>query len=383
MIGTSHDLFPQPGVYFGLNSKTYHEGNVFDPADPDAFILSKSQLWKFAKNPHSWRHAPPSFEATKEMVHGSLVDTLATAPHLFNETYAIAPKTYPATEKRDKKVEKPWNPRVKYCLEWLKQHPEEEPPATYPAIEKEEVTVEKPWNWNAKHCAAWRAIAKNAGRTVASHEEYEHAQAAWLQLEANPEWRALTDGDAEFQVAVVFDYVDPITERGVRIKCLLDLVPDKDGPHGGSLVDLKTLGRMETERDLRWTICNFGYHVQADLYRYAWAWATGEQREQFLLACQPSERPFRPIVKPLDQESLNLGRREWTDAVTCWCLSVETGEWPDPRDQIETLGVPSHWRSFLRTPEDLFKETTRRQGGDLLIANWGTSPTLSTTSQIQ
>jgi len=100
-LATAPPIWPAQGMYPSIAPEVYFAAQPGPPADQ---IVSKSMLWKFAKNPRRYRDSPP-MTITDAMRWGSLVDCMALTPDRFASSYAITPETYPSA----KEGPKPWN----------------------------------------------------------------------------------------------------------------------------------------------------------------------------------------------------------------------------------------------------------------------------------
>jgi hypothetical protein len=72
----------KPGINQNISEADYH---AFE-------AVSKSTLWKFAKNPAKWhRERGHAFEQTPAMVWGSLVDATLLQPEEIDKCFAVSP----------------------------------------------------------------------------------------------------------------------------------------------------------------------------------------------------------------------------------------------------------------------------------------------------
>ena len=293
--------FPQVGVYFDMAPADYHKPQECALEDR---ILSKSMLWKFRQSPLRFKATGGKGpDTTKEMAWGSLVDCLALTPDRFGDTYALTPATYKAPENARKDAQ----------------------------------LIDKPWNWNAKDCKAWRAKKENMGLEVVKRDDLHRAQEAVRALKANDDYAKLMEG-AHTQVAVVAEMQEPETGMVVKVKCLLDIVPD----NATQLADLKTMSRMDSPRELSSTVHNFGYAYQAALYLDLWNAATGEERGEWVLACQQAEEPYEVVVRQLDPEAVEKGREQYRADITKWCKCVQSGIWPSAFAGMRQIELPAY-----------------------------------------
>ena len=335
-------VFPEPGIYPDIDPRVYHAPQR---GPLDSYVLSKSMLWEFRKNPRRWFETP-DIVPTKAMMFGNLVDVLTLTPQRFTSLYAVTPKTYPATESEKVTVQKPWSMNAKYCKEWAKEYPEDHKaknyPATYPAQESRPKEVQKLWNWNANHCKEWRREREKEGKDAITPEEYAAGNEATKKLHLNDEFAAMMQ-NALRQCAFVAEIEEPESGMMVRVKCMLDIVPSNASPFCNAIVDLKEMAALNSRREIEAEVARRGYHFQGGLYRDVYNAATGEEREEFWLACQHPEPPNEVAVKPVDPDALLFGRTQYLRAIALWCRLVKVAptSWPSPLDDIEHFELPA------------------------------------------
>lgn len=262
-----------PGLNPNISEAAYH-------AFP---AVSKSTLWKFAKNPSKWRKTKDKpVKPTAAMTWGSLVDCLILQPHELSECFAVSSfhdfRTNAAKEWRDAQ--------------------------TVPVVQLEDV-----------------AEAKLAAEAVRSHHfAGEFLEGAACQISA------VAEGDEE--------------KTGERFlgKCRVDIAPAANGPRGEWLCDLKTTQSLDK---IPSTIAEFGYHVQAAWYLDMWHGASGEERTRWAFIFQESESPYEVAVVELDPDDIAKGREWYLRALEKWCHSHKTGHFPSPwDDEIRVVSLP-------------------------------------------
>ncbi len=67
---------------------------------------------------------------------------------------------------------------------------------------------------------------------------------------------------------------------------------------------------------------------------------TGDWREDFYLAFQMSNHPFDVHVIPVEQSSMDEGRRVYQLLLAEWEEFVETGVARNPIGELESIGIP-------------------------------------------
>lgn len=288
--------WPAVGLYPGIAPEVYFADQTGPPAEQ---IVSKSMLWKFAKNPRRYRDSPP-LVPTAAMRWGSLVDCMALTPDRFASSYAITPETYPSA----------------------KEGP-------------------KPWNWNATHCKEWRA-GLASGVEIVTPADMAESHLAVSALFARKEFMEMMMG-AQTQVGMRLDLgasVHGHQDLVIRSKSLMDIVPARDGKWGNALADMKMFAKLNSMEDVEKEIYNRGYHGQAALYLDKFNALTGENRSEFFFVFQLSEAPYEVAIVELSEDAILAGRKWYREATHKWGKVVLTGEWESPWDGIQVANLP-------------------------------------------
>lgn len=266
----------------GPSNGSYHRQTV-KRGDP-AFIMSKSELWEFAKCPSRWI-AGYKAEKTSEMSWGDRVDCLLFTPDRFAKRFVVCPATYPAA--------------------------------------KGEV---KPWNWNAIYCKDWRD-SQPAGVEVLKPDEAEEIQLAVHTLKQDDDVRELLSC-SQSQVEIAAEYHD---ESGivVPLRGLVDIAPNAPSERFGKcLADLKTCESAHPKPFAR-SVHQYGYAWQAAIYLDIWTAATEEDRCEFRFILQESFAPYQVGKRILSQEFLEIGRRDYIAALRLYCQCLNQNDWPN------------------------------------------------------
>lgn len=343
---------------------------TLERGDP-AYVMSRSELKDFQRNPWDWRFAwkqyadkmekrtgeRPEKEDTEATFWGSGVDVLTLTPEQFNSRYLVTPPTYPSTG-----MECPVCKTVtsaKTCREHK--------------VARVPVTTEKAWKSNASYCQKWEEENGEEGKiTVRSALVDQWKVAAEILLEheiAGP----LLSG-ARKQVLITAEYHDRATKLVIPISMILDAVPEslcrECGGHGAvsckscngtgqsggtSIVDLKTSNssaRWENEIE-KWYLDG-----QAWLYLLGWNQATGEERTEMIHVIQKSEPPYTVDVVIPDQAFLTIGKVKILNALMEYCQCLKTGKWRSQPIGAEIAGNmrivrPQAWmleKAMLTTP---------------------------------
>lgn len=260
------------------------------------FIVSRSELTNLALNPKRWldgyREEESDTDATK---WGSLIECLAGLSGKFEDKYSVAPAEY----------------------------------------EDEKTGKMKPWNWNATVCKDWREA--QGDKEVLKSDLKEKALLALDALSKDAEVSELFACSRK-QVMVVGTWKDKDTGLEIPLRCLLDLVPNKDHPaYGKCLADFKTARNGCPDIWAR-VVDDAGYDVQAALSRDLYVAATNEDRTDWLFPVQENVHPYH-VVKPmpaLTAEFFHYGQRKYEAALALYAKCLATNHWPSysTRDRL-------------------------------------------------
>ena len=228
---------------------------------------------------------------TKAMTRGSLFDCLLTSPARFDEDFVISP--------HDKFL-------TNAAKEW-----------------RDEQT-----------------------KTVVTNAEMESAVEIIKAIQSDERWLAITEGHCAFQVAMRCDF------NGNPFKGLVDILPDKDGPYGDAIVDVKRLGQTETLPDVLRECRKFSYNQQGGLYR-GMARTLGEKRNRFLLFIVPQKGPITPCVLDLGENMLATGAHAVMRMDARMTECERTGNWPGRFDGVKRIDQSDEGWDWKEIEEEL------------------------------
>lgn len=289
----------QNAKIIGANRQRGEYGN--EKRGDNHFIMSRSQLVEFSKNPEKWlAGASVEDDSTKQMDFGSALDCLLTIPDSFEESFAICPLVYPC-------------------------EPTKKDPRT-----------EKPWNKNSNYCDEWELAQIDSGKTILSAKMLSEVKTAFAAIQSKHAIRTLFEC-SEKQVLMTANWKDDDTGISVPFSALVDLLPHVSSPTWGkSLADLKTARNGNPAQWAR-VVDDSGYDVQGSLYLDIYVAATGEDRTDFVHIVQENTFPFHVVTPPplLSSEFLDWGRAKYKSALTLYCRCLATGAWPS----YEPIGI--------------------------------------------
>jgi hypothetical protein len=173
-----------------------------------------------------------------------------------------------------------------------------------------------------------RFTEANTGRVVITGEDYAACQAIAAQVRTHPAARALfRDGKAE-QSAF---WIDPET------KVLCKARPDWMMP--GAILDVKSTENASLSAFQR-SVVSWRYHVQAAWYLDGLAQATGERVEAFIFCCFEKKPPYAAAFYYADADMIELGRREYRQALRVYADCLSADKWPGYTNEILPISLP-------------------------------------------
>ncbi len=301
----------------GNGSDDYHKRNS-ERGSKD-FIMSSSSLRSvFVKCPSAWR-AGWTLAASDSLEYGSLVDTLALTPELFEKRYIVQPLTYPAEGKK-----------------------------------KGDTIEDKPWNNNATFCRDWKAAQNESGLEVVSHSELDEARNAVSRLFADAQIKTFIDA-CDKQVWIAGEWHDEATGLIVPVQCLIDLAEREVPLTRQRIGDLKTTKNASPLPWARWARFA-GYDVQAAWNLDLFNAATGRGIDIFEFVLSESEFPYqtgrRVCIQAnsgdpeMDEGSaLVSGRRQYRKMMADYCKCLKSDFWPGFDDTDEASGGATEFKS--------------------------------------
>lgn len=283
-------------VSFNTDPRSYHSVNNGIKRGSREFVMSRSELMAFNRNPWSWFHGAVQGD-TEATEFGDLLDSMVTTPDLTEIRFALEPATYPAPPEHAKVKSR------KIC-----------------------VGAPLPWNNNAGFCEQWHE--ERSGITVIKSSVWNEVQAAYDSLMADSRLKELI-GCSQKQVFVTSEFHDSDTGLTIKVKSLLDLVPSKDHPKFGKCIaDLKSAldastGAWPFVTDKR------KYQVQAAMGVDAYMSARpGEDRGEFRHVIVEKEHPYPTGRRILTDDFMENGRAIYTRALKAYARCVVENFWP-------------------------------------------------------
>jgi len=134
-------------------------------------------------------------------------------------------------------------------------------------------------------------------------------------------------------------------ETGVPIKCRFDWKGD-----GFSAFDIKKCQDARGSEFVR-AISNYGYHMQVAFYQHVWKCETGEDIPDFPLIAIEEDSPHGVICHDLDEIALEIGRRQFREALNTYARCLDSGLWPGYEEESELTSVTTWMQNDLLNDE--------------------------------
>jgi hypothetical protein len=179
-------------------------------------------------------------------------------------------------------------------------------------------------------------VARHPGYVCIKPAQHVAAMAQAASIRAHPEIAALLKkGDAEVSAF----WQDP--ETGVACQCRPDWVHPigRDLDESVILVDVKTYSDASPSEFSR-QVARKRYHWQAAWYSDGYALAANVEVLGFVFVAVETEWPYAACAVMLDDDSLDVARRELRPLVRCYQECNASGVWPGYPPTIEQIELP-------------------------------------------
>lgn len=184
----------------------------------------------------------------------------------------------------------------------------------------------------------------NRGKSIISHDDYAKCLAISDAVAGHSKAWALLERADMREVSGFFN--DRLT--GLYCKLRADAVCSSIG----TMFDIKSTqdaSRPEFER----SIFKYGYHRQGAHYIDGMA-VLGHKIDHYAIIAVEKEAPFCVAVYRLQNDIIDLGRKENIQLMDLWKQCEESGEWPGYPEQITDIGIPQ-W-AVKQTEKELYHE---------------------------
>lgn len=178
------------------------------------------------------------------------------------------------------------------------------------------------WEGGTRRGKDWEAFrATHKGKTILTKPYFSKLIGMVSALRKHPvvkQWAARMEATEVSAVG---------TMEGVRLKARCDALTSDP------LVDLKKVTSTDP-RVITWTVLDFGYHIQAAVYRKLFG------RDRFMLICQEGTPPYDVVPYELSPAFLRHGADDAAGLLQAYAYALKTGVWPGRSDDIVTLEPP-------------------------------------------
>jgi len=188
-----------------------------------------------------------------------------------------------------------------------------------------------------------QAVAVWGSEHVLSGTEADQVAGMQESCRSNDDAREYFEQPHKTELSVIA--VDP--ETGVIVRCRFDLLTDS-----GRALDLKKTQDIR-DRQLGRSIASYRYYVQAAFYSDVWLWATGEPLQAFDFLAVEEFMPHASCVFDIDEESIELGRKEYRADLNLYAKCLDSNDWPGIKSARKTICLPS----YMFTDSDDIDET--------------------------
>ena len=186
-------------------------------------------------------------------------------------------------------------------------------------------------NYTTKAAKEWRDAEIAAGRSVLTLKEHELVAALCRAIENEPiVQQGVLDGLVEHSMF----WKDPETSVWLKAR------PDVWTVAADSVVDLKAVHSADF-RTVQNSIGSFGYHMQLALVGEGHAILTKREipHDGYLLFCVEKTVPYLVNLKPVEPDSLDMGRRQIRRAVRTFAECLKSQDWPGYPDSGQAVGL--------------------------------------------
>lgn len=261
------------------------------------YTVSKSMLHDFYDSPYSWKWRKDHgvVKSSSGFGFGNLVDCLALTPEKFEGTYMIVEAKARANSKEYK-----------------------------------------------TQLVEMAALGKSVMITQA---EYDNALEATENLNEHlsEEWGLVLGKTFRSQMAFAAKLAR-IEDISLTATGMIDVYPTEGSGLEDTLFDVKTVGQhLDNDYKLAYQFDDFGYHVQAGMYRDGVNLALGMERiKRFVFVCVESVAPYRVRSVIACSVDMAMGSERWMSAAILYAKCLATDTWPGKKLATKHMLLPEH-----------------------------------------
>jgi hypothetical protein len=179
---------------------------------------------------------------------------------------------------------------------------------------------------------AWQEFTDaHPGATILPEDDAAAVENMAAAIDAHPLGQYLFKNGAAELTGL---YRDPSTQVLCKFR------PDYCREQDGMLLDLKTTLDASPAAFER-SIQQYGYHFQAAMYWHGFSRVTGRPAKDFLFVVVEKQPPYAVSVYRIEEQSLNVGRRQYRKALEAYAPCLDSGLWPAYSDHVEAISLPA------------------------------------------
>jgi PDDEXK-like uncharacterized protein DUF3799 len=299
----------KPGLY-DIPIDAYHESDG----------LSNSGITKMLDCPYKYwyeylnKDKPETEKESRVLVVGQAVHTLSLEPEKFEEKFAI------------NNLELPELTKPALLKDLVAEHGKEKGRELFEGGKVEfEILKAEQDRIKAEY------YAKCEGKTMLSKDEYEKVNAMASSIRSNKAFmKLIEDKNKYIEHSIYFN--DP--ETGVLLKSRPDFF------NHFLVLDVKTTISAKPA-DFEKAIFNYGYHRQAALALDALHALTGCKYDSFVILAVEKEAPYLTALYVLDAAAIELGRKQYKEAVKTFKQCQADNKWEGYPEQVVQITLPN------------------------------------------
>lgn len=178
---------------------------------------------------------------------------------------------------------------------------------------------------------------ENLGKAIITEETAELCERIYESFSRSPLVMSMLEAPGAVEASAFWK-----NEDGVQCKMRLDKAFELNGEH--IILDLKTTDDASLEGFQR-SILKYGYHIQGAMYPEGYEAAGGGHYDHFIILAVEKTPPFAFNLYRIDDDVLDIGRREYRRLAKLYKQCIEQDFWPgylNPLDEmISPISLPS------------------------------------------
>jgi hypothetical protein len=180
------------------------------------------------------------------------------------------------------------------------------------------------------------AESKANGRDIIRFEEWKNIKEMAAAVSSHAVWNILKGGKVEHSI-----YWEGGTYNTL-LKARPDIFTDD------LIVDVKT---TESIKAFPRNLYAYGYHRQAAMQVDA-LFKTDNKKRYFAFFVVEKKAPYLTICYTLDEESIELGRKEYLEGAKLYSQCLAANKWPGYDEQFQLIKLPN----YLNKNEEIYND---------------------------